>query len=113
MNRLLYVFGGIILGVGLSILGYKYFTDKYDNPPGYFLEATYFVEVPKNAFEKFTFDLFRHLDEVRGSGYIMGTSDMVAIRANGECGDDRELEAYLSDYAKSNQFVCFMIRRAK
>lgn len=72
--------------------------------PGYYLAATYFVEVPKEDFEQFAIRLFVHLNEARGVGYALGTSNMTMINSDGECGDDVALEAYLTEYVNGNQF---------
>lgn len=108
MRNLVYGLLAAVLGLGLIILILKYIAEECSNKFDYRFEATYFLEVPQHDFEGFSLSLFRYLKEVRSSGYIMGTSDMVTIKANGRCGDDRKLEKYLSEYVKGNQYVCFM-----
>jgi len=112
MKKLIYITAGVLLGIIISIGSFKYLNEKYKPPYNYHLVAEYFLEVPKDDFERFSIEHFK-LQGARSAGYIMGTSDMITIRGNGECGDDIELENFLTNYLNGNQFVCYMIRRIK
>lgn len=71
------------------------------------LKALYLLEVKPNDAAEFSQNVSRITGH--GSGYILGTSDMMSIVADDACEGNAELQSYILDYLGNNQFVCYQV----
>lgn len=94
---------GVALGVWLN-------TQRHGDEPIYSIDATIFLQLPRDQLEDFSNGMPTADGKLKSVGNILGGTELTTVRHAGHCGSVREIEQYIRDFLQSDRYICYEAR---
>jgi hypothetical protein len=101
----------IAIGVGLGIALGVTFKDQSPRPRrGDIIEATIFLQLPRERLEEFANGMPTADGKLRSVGNALGGTELTTVRHTGACGSAPQIEQYIRAFLQSDPYICYEVR---
>lgn len=101
----------LTIGVGLGIaLGVTFKDQSPRAGRGEIIEATIFLQLPRERLEEFANGMPTANGKLRSVGNALGGTELTTLRQTGACGSAPQIEQYIRAFLQSDRYICYEVR---